>query len=171
MASTYADLTLPEFEREMATTRRLLERIPPDKMGWKMDGRSHTLAWNGGHLAEIPGWTPNILTEPGFDVNPGGDQPYDTEVFDDVPAMLARFDENVAAGAAALRSLRDESLLDNWQFKENGVVLFEMPRVAAFRTWVISHSVHHRAILSVYFRQLGVKVPAIYGPSSDEMPG
>lgn len=170
MSNMYAQLALPEFEHEMATTRKLLERIPEDKLDWTMDDRSHTLAWNGSHIAEIPGWAPNILTEPFFDMNPGGQSPYSTEVFKGLNALLGHFDENVKAATLAIGSLKDESLADNWQFRDNGTVLFEMPRVAAFRTWVISHGIHHRAILSVYFRQLGVPVPAIYGPSSDEAP-
>ncbi len=168
---TYARFALPEFEREMATTRRLLERIPEDKLDWTMDERSHTLAWNGSHIAEIPGWAPNILTEPFFDMNPGGQNAYSTEVFKNLNNLLARFDEHVQAATKAIANLKDESLSETWQFRDNGQVLFEMPRVAAYRTWVVSHTIHHRAILSVYFRQLGVPVPAIYGPSSDEAPG
>lgn len=170
MPSAYAQFTLPEFQHEMATTRKLLERIPQDKLDWKMDDRSHTLAWNGSHIAEIPGWSANILTEPFFDMNPGGDNAYSTEVFTSVDQILARFDEHVAQAAKAIQGVRDEAVGEMWQFKDNGTVLIEMPRFAAFRTWVISHSIHHRAILSVYFRQLGVKVPAIYGPSGDESP-
>lgn len=152
----------------MATTRKLLERIPSDKLDWKMDERSHTLAWNGSHLAEIPGWSANILTEPFFDMNPGGNSPYSTEVFTSVDQLLARFDEHVAQAAKAIETVRDEAIMESWEFRDNGAVLFAMPRAAAFRTWVISHAIHHRAILSVYFRQLGVPVPSIYGPSSDE---
>lgn len=171
MPSAYAQFTLPEFTQEMATTRKLLERIPRDKMDWKMDERSHTLGWNGSHLAEIPGWSANILTEPFFDMNPGGNAAFATEVFKDTRQILARFDENVAEARRAIEGVRDEAVTELWQFRDNGSVLFEMPRFAAFRTWVISHGIHHRAILSVYFRQVGVKVPAIYGPSADEFPG
>lgn len=168
MPGQYAQMTRPEFEHEMATTRKLLERIPEDKLDWKMDDRSHTLAWNGSHIAEIPGWAANILTEAFFDMNPGGNNAYSTEVFKGVAPLLARFDEHVAQATAALNTIRDEHVAETWQFKDNGQVLIEMPRFAAFRTWVISHTIHHRAILSVYFRQLGVKVPSIYGPSGDD---
>jgi uncharacterized damage-inducible protein DinB len=61
--------------------------------------------------------------------------------------------------------------MDSWQLRDHGTVLLEMPRVAAFRTWVISHLIHHRAILSVYYRLNGVPVPGIYGPSADEQGG
>lgn len=170
MPRAYAQFTLPEFTQEMATTRKLIERIPQDKLDWKMDERSHTLGWNGSHLAEIPGWSANILTEPFFDMNPGGNAPFSTEVFKDTRQMLARFDENLAEARRAIEGVRDEAVTEIWQFRDNGSVLFEMPRFAAYRTWVISHGIHHRAILSVYFRQVGVKVPAIYGPSADEFP-
>lgn len=164
----YAQMTLPEFTHEMATTRKLLERIPEDKLDWKMDDRSHTLAWNGAHLCEMPGWAANILHEPFFDMNPPGGKAYDTPTLTSVAAMLELFDANVAAGARAIETVRDETLMEPWELRDNGAALFSLPRVAAFRAWVISHSIHHRAILSVYFRQLGVKVPSIYGPSSDE---
>ena len=168
MPGQYAQMTLPEFTHEMATTRKLLERIPEDKLDWKMDDRSHTLAWNGSHLAEMPGWTANILHEPFFDMNPTGDDPYDTPNLTSVAQILELFDANVARAAKAIEGFRDEAVMENWEFRDNGKVLFTLPRAAAFRAWCISHSIHHRAILSVYFRQLGVKVPSIYGPSSDE---
>jgi len=170
MSNTYAQMTLPEFNHEMATTRKLLERIPEDKLDWKMQDRSHTLAWNGSHLAEIPGWTANILHEPFFDMNPADGEPYETPGLTSVAQMLDLFDSNVAQAAKAIETFADEAVMESWEFRDNGNVLFALPRVAAFRAWVISHSIHHRAILSVYFRQLGVKVPSIYGPSSDESP-
>lgn len=168
MPSQYAQMTRPEFEHEMATTRRLLERIPQDKLGWTMDDRSKTLAYNGCHLADMPGWTANILHEPFFDMNPPGGEPFATPDLGTVQEILELFDANVADAVRAIESFSDDAVMENWEFRDNGNVLFTLPRAAAFRTWVISHTIHHRAILSVYFRQLGVKVPSIYGPSGDE---
>lgn len=74
----YAEMTLPEFEREMAVTRRVLERVPEDRLDWKPCEKSNTIGWNANHLAEIPGWAANILTEPFFDMNPTGSDPYRT---------------------------------------------------------------------------------------------
>lgn len=165
---TYAHATLPEFDHEMATTRKLLERVPEDKLGWKPNDKSNSIGWNACHLAEIPGWAANILVEPFFDMHPPGGEPYRTPSLVSRRAILELFDANVAEGRRALERLSDAALMEPWQLREGGQVFLELPRVAAFRTWVISHSIHHRAILSVYFRLVGVPVPAIYGPSADE---
>ncbi|MGD1915598.1 MAG: DinB family protein [Phycisphaerales bacterium] len=164
----YAQMTLPEFSYELSTTRKLLERIPEAKLDWKMDERSHTLAWNGAHLAEMPGWTANILHQPFFDMNPPGGEPYETPSLTSVAQILEMFDANVADAVKAIETFSDDAVMQDWEFRDAGNVMFTLPRAGAFRTWVLSHSIHHRAILSVYFRQLGVKVPSIYGPSSDE---
>jgi uncharacterized damage-inducible protein DinB len=168
---TYAQLTLPEFDHEMATTRKVLERVPDHLLGWKANEKSNTIGWNACHIAEIPGWAANILSEAFFDMNPTGTDPYQTPSLASRDAILALFDGHVQAGRAALARVSDERLMDSWQLRDHGAVLVEMPRVAAFRTWVLSHIIHHRAILSVYFRLSGVPVPGIYGPSADEQGG
>lgn len=165
---TYAEMTLPEVEREMATTRTVLERVPDDKLDWKPHEKSNTIGWNACHLAEIPGWGVNILTEPFYDMNPTGDDPYTTPELKSRQAILDLFDENAAALKNAVAQVTDEAANEIWQFKSTGTVLLEMPRAAAFRQWIVSHSIHHRAILSVYFRLNDIPVPAIYGPSADE---
>ncbi|HRQ75503.1 MAG TPA: DinB family protein [Phycisphaerales bacterium] len=165
---TYAQLTLPEFEHEMATTRKVLERVPEDKLDWKAHPKSNTIGWNANHLAEIPGWAANILTEPFYDMNPTGTEPYKTPDHRTRREILAMFDANVAEGKAALAGFKDSAINEIWQFKATGEVLLEMPRAVAFRTWVLSHAIHHRAILTVYYRLTNVPVPAIYGPSGDE---
>lgn len=164
----YSQLTLPEFEHEMATTRRVLERVPDDKLDWRPHPKSNTIGWNANHLAEIPGWAANILTEPFFDMNPSGNEPYTTPDLRSREAILRAFDENVAAATKAIAGFKNEAMYETWQFKDGGNVLLEMPRVVAFRAWVISHTIHHRAILTVYYRLNDVPVPAIYGPSADE---
>jgi uncharacterized damage-inducible protein DinB len=165
---TYAELTLPEFEHEMATTRKVLERVPEDKMDWKPHPKSNTIGWNANHIAEIPSWVENILHQPGVDMNPPGGEPYKTPEHKSRKELLAFFDANVAEAKKAIASFKDENMHDNWQLMDSGTVLIEMPRIVAFRTWVISHIIHHRAILSVYYRLNDVPVPAIYGPSGDE---
>ncbi len=165
---SFATMTLPEFEHEMATTRKVLERVPEDKLDWRPHEKSNTIGWNANHLAEIPGWASNILTEPFFDMNPTDDDPYKTPEHASRAAILDLFDAGVAEGRQVLERFSDDAVHEMWQLKDNGVVLLEMPRAAAFRTWVISHSIHHRAILSVYYRLNDVAVPAIYGPSADE---
>ncbi|MBX3354274.1 MAG: DinB family protein [Phycisphaeraceae bacterium] len=166
--SSFAQMNLPEFEHEMATTRKLLERLPEDKLDWKAHPKSNSIGWNACHLAEIPGWASNILTESFVDMNPPGEAPYATPKLSTRADILDLFDRNVAEAKKAIASVKDDSVMDAWQLRDNGTVLLEMPRAVAYRTWVISHSIHHRAILSVYFRLVGVPVPAIYGPSGDE---
>lgn len=165
---TYAELTLPEFEQEMATTRTMLERVPEDKLDWKPHEKSNTIGWNANHLAEIPSWVENILHEPFVDMNPPGGEPYKTPEFKTRDDLLAFFDKNVESAKKAIASFKDEAVNEMWALKDSGNVLLEMPRALAFRTWVISHIIHHRAILSVYYRLNDVPVPAIYGPSADE---
>jgi len=164
----YVEMILPEFEHEMATTRRVLEHLPEDKLDWKAHPKSNTLGWNANHLAEIPGWVHNILHEPFFDMNPSGNDPYQTPELATTREILAFFDENVSAAKAAISSFKNEAVDEIWQFKEAGNVLLEMPRALAFRMWVLSHSIHHRGIMTVYYRLNDVPVPAIYGPSADE---
>lgn len=165
---SFAAATLPEFDHEMATTRKLLERVPEDKLNWKANEKSNTIGWNACHLAELPGWVANILGEPFFDMRPAGGKAYETPKLATRKEILALFDAGVAEARKAITNLKDANVMDIWQFRDNGTVLLEMPRAVAFRTWVMSHSIHHRAILSVYFRLIGVPVPAMYGPSADE---
>lgn len=164
----YAQLTLPEFENEMATTRKVLERVPHDKLDWRPHTKSNTIGWNACHIAELAGWTANILTEPFFDMNPTGDAPYGTPKLTTPAEILALFDRNVTEAKRAIESFKDSAIMEPWQFRDHGTVLLEMPRAAAFRAWVISHTIHHRAILSVYYRLNDIPVPAMYGPSADE---
>lgn len=165
---TFAKMTLPEFEHEMATTRKVLERLPEAKMDWKANEKSNTVGWNACHLAEIPGWAANILTEPFFDMNPTGTDPYRTPSLRSRAEILAMFDANVTEAKKAIAGMKDSSIMEPWEFRDHGTVLLTMPRAVAFRTWILSHTIHHRAVLSTYYRLLGVPVPAMYGPSADE---
>ena len=161
-------LIFGDFEQEMASTRKTLERVPNDKWDWKIHEKSNTIGWVARHLAEIPDWAESILKDDEFDVNPPdkpAPQPADVKTAEEA---LALFDKNVAAAKAALASFDEANLTKPWSLKAGGQVLFTMPKVAVFRTWVINHSVHHRGILTVYFRVNDIPVPALYGPSGDE---
>lgn len=165
---SFASMTMPEFEHEMAVTRKVLERVPEDKLNWKPHEKSNTIGWNACHIAEIPGWAANILTESNFDMDPTGNDPYKTPELKTRAEILAMFDGNVEQAKKAIAGMMDDALMEPWQLRNTGQVLIEMPRCVAFRTWVMSHTIHHRAILSVYYRLNDVPVPAIYGPSADE---
>jgi uncharacterized damage-inducible protein DinB len=159
---------LPEFDQEMASTRKTLERVPDEKFSWKPHEKSGSMGWLAGHLANIAEWAVVTITKDGFDMNPGG------KGFQPPPEpktrkeLLELFDKNVVAARAALAGANDADLGKNWSFLNNGVSVFSMPRMACLRTWVMNHMIHHRAQLGVYLRLNNIAVPAIYGPSADE---
>jgi uncharacterized damage-inducible protein DinB len=43
-----------------------------------------------------------------------------------------------------------------------------MPKASVWRSFVLSHGIHHRGQLSVYLRLQNVPIPSMYGPSADE---
>ena len=159
---------LPEFDHEMANTRKVLERIPEDKLTWKIHDKSNTIGWVGMHLAEIPGWADLTLNHDSLDVDPPGGKPYRTPTPSSKQEILDRFDKNVAAGREAIASATDEQFTKPWTLLKGGQEIFTMPRAAMLRSFVISHNIHHRAHLCVYLRVNDVPVPALYGPSGDE---
>jgi uncharacterized damage-inducible protein DinB len=159
---------LPEFDQEMANTRKVLERIPADKLNWKAHPKSNTIGWVGAHLADIPGWVDMTLKTNELDIAPPGREPYRMPEPESVPALLELFDKNVASGRAALRAARDEDFSKPWSLLQGGTVLMTMPRIVVLRSWVLNHIIHHRAHLCVYLRLNDVPVPGMYGPSADD---
>ena len=159
---------LPEFDHEMANTRKVLERIRDDMLSWRVHERSNTIGWVEMHMAELPGWVDSILTEDSFDVSPPGGEPYQTPHATSQQDILDRFDKNVAAARAAIAAATDEQFMKPWSLLNGGQVIFTLPRVAVLRSFVLNHSIHHRGHLCVYLRLNDVPVPALYGPSADE---
>jgi len=155
---------LAEFDHEMATTRRLLERIPEDRLAWKPHDKSMTLGGLATHLSNIPRWAGTILGEPSFDLNaaPPNLQPTTSRA-----EVLAAFDQSTKA-TRAMMDRTDAEYISRWSLKRGDQEMFSMPRIAAFRSFILSHIIHHRGQLSVYLRLNDVPVPAIYGPSADE---
>lgn len=160
----FTDALLPEFDHEMATTRKLLERLPDARLGWKPHDRSMSLGRLATHLAEIPQWSKHIICEDGIDLK-GNYQPHEEQ---SAAAILALFDAAVAESRRAIASRSDAELMAPWTFKAYGKTMFTMPRVAVMRSMLFNHMVHHRGQLSVYLRLNDVPVPAMYGPSADE---
>ncbi len=155
---------IAEFDHEMATTRKLIERIPDDRLRWRPHDKSRTLGSLALHLATIPAWTPNILERLEFDLAelPAGGEDPATRA-----AILTRLAESVAAARRALDKT-DAELWAMWSLRRDGHEVFTIPRWSAVRSFVLSHIVHHRGQLSVYLRLNGIAVPAIYGPTADE---
>jgi uncharacterized damage-inducible protein DinB len=158
------DGLLAEFDHEMGTTRKLLERLPEDKLSWKPHHRSMSMGGLATHLANLPNWGGNILNEAFFDLAAAPPNlPEKTSRAD----ILKAFDDTIRQTRAWLDK-SDSELLALWALKRGGQEMFSMPRIAAFRSFVLYHIVHHRGQLSVYLRLNDVPVPAIYGPSADE---
>jgi uncharacterized damage-inducible protein DinB len=158
------DLLLAEFDHEMGTTRRLLERLPDDRLGWRPHQKSMPLGDLATHLVNLPTWGRAILKDPSFDL---ASLPAPEPAMTTRTTILDTFDETVRH----TRSLMDQSDTEYaapWSLLRSGQQVFSMPRVAAFRTFVISHTIHHRGQLSVYLRINGIPLPPIYGPSADE---
>jgi uncharacterized damage-inducible protein DinB len=156
------DALLPEFDHEMATTRKLLERIPDDKLAWKPHPKSFAL----GHLAQLvsdmPGWLTRIAR--GVDIDLASAGGYG---FHPTATLLENFDKNVREGRAALAEFKDSDYAIPWSLKMGDKVLFTDERGMVIRQ-TINHFSHHRGQLTVYLRLLDVPVPSIYGPTADE---
>jgi uncharacterized damage-inducible protein DinB len=159
---------LPEFDHEMANTRRTLERVPDEKLGWKPHEKSGTMGWLAGHVAGISSWPVMTIDHDSLDIAPKGGAPAQAPAPASRKALLELFDKNAAEGRAALARATDKQLLGPWSLLSGGQTLFTMPRIAVLRGFVMNHLIHHRAQLTVYLRLNNIPVPALYGPSADE---
>lgn len=153
-----------ELKHEAEMTRKVLERLPAEKFGWKPHEKSFSLGKLASHVAEIPGWMSGIIQQDVFDVSKDY-VPFEAKRSAD---LLQKLEEGVKSALAAMPGTSNERLMANWALKSGDQVMFEMPRVAVLRNFVLNHIVHHRAQLTVYMRLLNISVPAIYGPSADE---
>jgi uncharacterized damage-inducible protein DinB len=157
------ELLIQEFDREMTNTRKTLERVPEEKWNWKPAEKSGTLGWLAGHVATLPGFGTVIIKQPSLEIA-GANFPR----VEKHGMLMDTFDRAVQDTRAALSGLTDDQLKQNWTLTNNGQTIFTLPRYHALRAMCFSHIIHHRAQLTVYFRLLGVPVPALYGPSADE---
>lgn len=153
---------IPEFDQEMKSTRRVIERVPGDKAEWRPHPKSFPL----GHLAQLlawmPGWITNAIQETGLDLARAGGYS-----FEKTETLLDLFDRNVREARAALEGATEEDFKVSWSLKMGERVLMEMPRGDVVRQ-TISHLSHHRGQMTVYLRLLDIPVPCIYGPTADE---
>ncbi len=163
-----SDSILPEFDLEMSGTRKVIERVPDDKLDWKAHEKSNTMGWVACHLAEIPGWVEGTLTQDSWDLNPVGGEPYQALELGSQQEILDSFDANVATARKRIEVTPDEEFAKSWSLLSGGQSLITMPKLGVIRTWVLNHSIHHRAHLCVYLRLNDIPVPGLYGPSADE---
>ena len=161
------DSLLPEYDHELATTRRLLERVPEAELGWKPHDKSMTLGQLAGHVANIPFWLSATLAAPFYDVG-AADKAATLEPPASREILLKEFDEKVKKARASLATTSDAEMMAPWTLKNAGQEIFTMPRVTAIRSFVMNHLIHHRGQLSVYLRLKDVPLPSIYGPTADE---
>ena len=156
---------LMEFDHEIAGTRKTLERVPFDRADWRPHPKSWPLATLATHVARLPGWARETLTQDALDLAAGD---HLNQVATSHADLMALFEKNVLAGRAAIEGTSDAEFMRPWSLKSGATVHFTMPKIAVLRSFVMSHLIHHRAQLGVYLRLLDVPVPALYGPSADE---
>ncbi len=158
---------LEEFREEAAITKRSLERVPADKLGWKPHPKSMALGQLAWHVATIPGGIARIAQQDSFDVLQGSFVPPQPKTLDEV---LTAYEQSVRDAENFLSGLTEEQARGNWRLMKGDRQIFQQPRAAVVRTIMFNHWYHHRGQLSVYLRLLDVPVPVIYGRSADEDP-
>ena len=163
-----SDAILPEFDQEMKTTRKCLERIPNDKLSYKPHAKSFDMGSLAMHIATMLGWGVTTIQSDSFDYAPVGGEPYVPPVAKTNAELLETFDKGAAEFRAALAGADNEVMMKPWSLLGGGVTMFTMPRAAVIRGMILNHIVHHRGQLSVYLRMCDIPVPALYGPSADE---
>jgi uncharacterized damage-inducible protein DinB len=156
-----------EITQEAATTRRLLERVPTDKLGWKPHPRSMSLGQLAMHVATIPGGITRIAAADTFEINPADMTP---PIPNSTEEILAALDASIQSAKEYVAGVSESGAASMWRATMQGRELMAMPRVAMLRTLLLNHWYHHRGQLSVYLRLLDIPLPSIYGPSADENP-
>jgi uncharacterized damage-inducible protein DinB len=164
-SETPLTLLYPDLEQELATTRRILERVPDGKNDWRPHEKSMTLDRLATHVAQLPGLGIRILTSEDFDY---ATAPRPQSGPANSAERLKMFDEVSKQFMSMVQSQSWESVMTPWTFRIGERVAFRGPRAKALRTMIVTHIAHHRAQLGVYLRVLGIPIPGSYGPSADE---
>lgn len=160
------DAVIAEMEQEAATTRRVLERVPDDKLAWKPHTKSMSLGQLARHVAEAPAMIAGMIVENTAELPDLGEQPSAGSAAEAVKAH----DEGLATVKRIVGGMDEAALGTPWRITKDGNELMAMPKGAVVRSLMMNHIYHHRGQLSVYLRLLDVPVPSIYGPSADENP-
>ena len=161
---------LPEFDHEMANTRKTLERVPHEKFDWKPHEKSMAMGGLATHLSNIPTWAIDTIDQDSLDLAPGGKPLPPAELAKSREDLLALFDSNASKARTAISGASDADLFRPWMLMSNGNTILTLPKIAVLRSFVMNHMIHHRAQLGVYLRLNDIPVPPIYGPSADESP-
>jgi len=155
-----------EFDHEAAVTRKLLERLPDARFGWRPHPKSFTAGDLACHIVESVGWARTILTAVEFDVDPATYRPFAATSQE---ALLDGLDRAADAGRTAFAAASEAALDEPWRLLIRGRPRWSKPREVVLRDFTFSHVAHHRGQFSVYLRLLELPVPGAYGPSADEM--
>ena len=164
----FTELFLADLEREAASNRRVLERVPVDRPDWKPHEKSMPLGYLSYLVATMPSWIGMIIDSEEFDMRPGGAAPQRPPMPKTTEELIAALDSGVAKAREALQRTNDEHLMKTWKLLVAGKVMDERPRYIVIQDSVLGHLAHHRGQLTVYLRLNEAKVPAIYGPTADE---
>jgi uncharacterized damage-inducible protein DinB len=165
---SFAETLLPEFDQEMANTRKLLACLPDPVPAYKPHDKSMPMNRLAGHVAELPSWAVNAINRDSLDVTPKPGQGFEALVAKSRLELLRAFDRNVADARQAISGATDEHMKKTWTLIFNGRPVLQMPRGAVVRNVVLNHLIHHRAQLGVYLRLNNIAIPGMYGPSADE---
>jgi uncharacterized damage-inducible protein DinB len=161
---TMSGRLIAELQSEALTTRRVLERVPDDRLSWRPHPKSMSLGQLAMHIAGLPRGITMLITELAVEVPtvplPEASSRRET---------LETLEHGIAFAAEQLAAWGDEGLAAEWQLTRDGTVLAALPRLDVVRTLMLNHTYHHRGQLTVYLRQLGVPLPPVYGPTADEV--
>ncbi len=157
-----------ELQHEAVSTRKMLERLPKDKLTWRPHDKSMSLGRLAIHLAEIPAWVSNTVIDDELDFSTLDYKPTEAESSEQVVKL---FDENISRAIEILKNAKEEDWMKMWTMRDGETVYFTLPKIAVLRSFVYSHLIHHRGQMSLYLRLLDVPVPSSYGPSADEEGG
>lgn len=156
---------LAELKNESTNTRKMLERVPTEKLDWKPHEKSMTIGRIATHIADLPVWFSRIINADEFDF---ATAVFNHETKENTQAILKLFDERIEEATNILTSATDEILNGLWTSKRGEHIIFQLPKKVALRSIAYNHVYHHRGQLSVYLRLLDIPVPGMYGPSADE---
>ena len=155
---------LPEFDQEMANTRKILELVPDGKFDYKPHPKSMTMGQLATHVAWFPGWAKSTVEETELNIPADFKPPLAASRVE----LLKMFDDAVGVAREKIESTSDADWMKMWSLSFAGKKMFELPRVAVMRGMVMNHMIHHRAQLGVYLRLNEIAIPGMYGPSADE---
>jgi uncharacterized damage-inducible protein DinB len=161
------EMMLEEFRQEAGTTRRVLERVPGDKLEWRPHARARSLGELALHVARIPGRVSRMAELDEFDPSKRGADPDSPK---DVQEILTALEQSVQTAEEVFTTMSDEKAMGSWRLVVGEREIFKRPRIGVFRVMLLNHWYHHRGQIAVYLRILDVPVPAIYGRSADEGP-